>query len=302
MAEDAEFLPKSQVLTLEEIERLCAAFIRMGVRKLRLTGGEPLVRRGVTGLVRALGAHLGSGALDELTLTTNGTQLARHAQELSTAGVRRINVSLDSLDAQTFRQVTRGGDLARVLEGLEAAKQAGLAVKINAVALRGVNDQHFDEMIAWCGRQDFDLSLIETMPLGDVEGGRSDRYLPLDEVRRQLQSRWTLIPSDYRSGGPARYVTVMETGRRLGFITPMTHDFCASCNRMRVTTTGRLYPCLGHEQFIDLLPCLRAAESDEPLEDLIKRAVRDKPRGHDFVVDEFLGRPKLARHMNVTGG
>jgi cyclic pyranopterin phosphate synthase len=252
MAEDMTFLPKAEVLTLEELDRLCGAFISLGVQKIRLTGGEPLVRRGVMSLVESLGQRLGTGALRELTLTTNGTQLTKYADGLAKAGVRRINVSLDTLDAARFRAATRWGEIGKVLDGIFAAKAAGLHVKINAVALRGVNEDEFDSMLAWCGQHGFDLCLIETMPLGEIAEDRADQYLPLSLVKQRLDRRWTLSGSDYATGGPARYFDVAETGARLGLITPMTHNFCESCNRVRLTCTGTLYMCLGQDDAVDL--------------------------------------------------
>jgi GTP 3',8-cyclase len=303
MAEEMEFLPRSELLTLEELDRVCSAFIRHGVRKLRLTGGEPLVRRNIMSLFRALGRHIKTGALDELTLTTNGSQLAKYADELRDCGVRRVNVSVDTLDPAKFTEITRRGRLDQVLEGLAAAKSAGLAVKINAVALRGVNDEELDDLVAWCGKEGFDLVIIEVMPMGDIGGeNRLDQYLPLSLVRAQLQRRWTLDESDYRTGGPARYVTVRETGRRLGFITPLTHNFCESCNRVRLTCTGTLYMCLGQEDAADLRTPLRQSESDEPVEAAIREAISRKPKGHDFIIDRRHNRPALSRHMSVTGG
>ncbi|PKU22314.1 GTP 3',8-cyclase MoaA [Telmatospirillum siberiense] len=302
MAEDMEFLPKAEVLSLEELERVAVAFMRLGVRKLRLTGGEPLVRRGIMDLIANLGAQVAAGHLDELTLTTNGTQLAAHAAGLAAAGVRRINVSLDSLDPDIFRQVTRIGDLGKVLAGLEAAKAAGLAVKINTVALKGVNGDKIDDLVAWCGEQGFDLTLIETMPLGEIGGDRLDQYVPLNAVRRRLEKRWTLEPITFSSGGPARFVRVAETGRKLGFITPLTEHFCASCNRVRVTCTGTLFPCLGQEDALDLRAPLRAGESDSGLQEAILRGISHKPEGHDFVIDHDHRRPALARYMSTTGG
>ncbi len=303
MAEEMEFLPKHEVLTLEELDRVCSAFVRLGVRKLRLTGGEPLVRRNIMSLFRALGRHLVSGALDELTLTTNGSQLARYAGELAECGVRRVNVSLDTLDPARFAEITRRGRLDRVLAGIDAAKRAGLQVKINTVALRGVNEDEFDRLVAWCGEQGFDLVFIEVMPMGDIGGEtRLDQYLPLSLVRARLQRRWTLDPTDYRTGGPARYVTVRETGRRLGFITPLTHNFCESCNRVRLTCTGTLYMCLGQEDAADLRTPLRRSEGDEAVERAIIEAIARKPKGHDFIIDRRHNRPALARHMSVTGG
>ena len=303
MAEDMTFLPKSEILTLEELDRLCSACVCHGVRKLRLTGGEPLVRRNIMSLVRGLGRHLDSGALDELTLTTNGSQLGRHADELKAAGMRRINVSLDTLDPAKFTAITRWGKLDKVMAGLDAAKRAGLAIKINAVALKGVNDDEFDRMIAWCGDQGLDLTFIEVMPMGELgAGARLEQYLPLSLVRAQLQRRWTLDESDYRSGGPARYYTVRETGRRLGMITPLTHNFCESCNRVRLTCTGTLFMCLGQEDAADLRRPLRLSESDEPLDMAIAEAISRKPKGHDFIIDRRHQRPAVSRHMSVTGG
>jgi cyclic pyranopterin phosphate synthase len=302
MSEDMTFLPREEVLSLEELDRLCSAFIRHGVRKLRLTGGEPLVRRNVLSLFRSLGRYITAGALNELTLTTNGTQLARYASELVASGVRRINVSLDTLDPAKFAAITRWGKLEKVLDGLAAAKAAGLAVKINTVALRGVNEDEFDQLIAWAGEQGFDLVIIEVMPMGDVGGeNRLDQYLPLSVVRARLNRRWTLDETDYRTGGPARYCRVRETGRRLGFITPLTHNFCESCNRVRVTCTGTLFMCLGQEDAADLRTPLRRSEGDELLEAAILEAIARKPRGHDFIIDRR-HRPSVARHMSVTGG
>ncbi len=302
MAEDMTFLPKSELLTLEELDRLCTAFVARGVRKLRITGGEPLVRRNIMELFHRLARHLESGALDELTLTTNASQLARFADELASCGVRRINVSIDTLDAGKFHEITRWGRLEQVLGGLEAARAAGLAVKINMVALRGVNDDEFDRMIAWCGEQGFDLTLIETMPLGEVDADRTQHYLPLSLVRANLSRRWTLEDSDYQTGGPARYVTVRETGRRLGFITPLTHNFCESCNRVRITCTGQLYMCLGQDDSADLRAPLRADPTDGLLHAAIDEAIGRKPKGHDFAIDRRSQRPAVARHMSVTGG
>ncbi len=303
MSEDMTFLPKSEVLTLEELDRVCSAFIRLGVKKLRLTGGEPLVRRNVITLFESLGRHLNSGALEELTLTTNGSQLAKHARALAALGVRRVNVSLDTLDATKFTAITRWGELNKVLEGLEAAKQAGLEVKINTVALKGVNDDELDRLIAWCGEQGFDMTLIEVMPMGDVGGEtRLEQYWPLSMVRAELRRRWTLEDTDHRTGGPARYTVVKETGRRLGFITPLTHNFCESCNRVRLTCTGTLYMCLGQEDAADLRAPLRASDDDELLRAAIREAITRKPKGHDFVIDRRHKRPALARHMSVTGG
>ena len=303
MAEEMTFLPKKELLTLEELDRLCSAFIRQGVRKLRLTGGEPLVRRGIMGLIEGLSRHLDSGALDELTLTTNGSQLARYAEQLYACGVRRVNVSMDTLDPDKFLEITRWGRFDRVMNGLEAAKRAGLQVKINAVALKGVNDDELSDMVAWCGREGHDMTIIEVMPMGDIGGeDRVDQYLPLSLVRARLAERWTLTDLDYSSGGPARYVRVEETGRKLGFITPLTHNFCESCNRVRITCTGQLFMCLGQDDDADLRAPLRASEADDLLDDTIAEAIGRKPKGHDFIIDRRHSGPAVARHMSVTGG
>jgi cyclic pyranopterin phosphate synthase len=303
MAEDMTFLPKAEVLSLEELDRLCGAFIGLGVERIRLTGGEPLVRKNVIQLFRSLGARLGAGGLKELTVTTNGTQLTKHAGELHAAGVRRVNVSLDTLDPATFAAITRWGRLDATLDGIFAAKAAGLAVKVNAVALKGVNEHEYDRMIAWCGEHGFDLTLIETMPMGDVGGDRTDQYLPLSRVRARLMEHWTLTETDYRTGGPARYFTVAETGRRIGFITPMTHNFCESCNRVRLTCTGTLYMCLGQDDAADLRRPLRDPSIGEAgLRDAIREAITRKPKGHDFVIGRHEDGPAVARHMSVTGG
>ena len=303
MAEDMTFLPKADVLSLEELDRLCNAFIRQGVRKLRLTGGEPLVRRNIMWLIEKLGRQIELGALDELTLTTNGSQLAKYADGLKAAGVRRINVSLDTLDERTFAAITRWGRLGQVMDGLDAAKRAGLKVKINTVALQGVNDGEFDDLVAWCGAEGHDLTFIEVMPMGEIgEEARLDQYLPLSRVRAQLAQRWTLAESDYQTGGPARYVTVGETGGRIGFITPLTHNFCESCNRVRLTCTGTLYMCLGQEDAADLRAPLRASESDTLLDGAIQEAIARKPKGHDFIIDRSHHGPAVPRHMSVTGG
>jgi GTP 3',8-cyclase len=302
MAEDMTFLPKKDLLTLEELDRVGSAFIAKGVRKIRLTGGEPLVRKGIMTLVESLGRHLRSGGLDELTLTTNGSQLSKYASELVAHGVRRINVSVDTLDAVKFKKITRWGELAKVQEGIAAAQAARLAVKINAVALRSINEHEIPEMIRWAHGQGMDLTLIETMPLGDIEGDRTDQYLPLSVVRAQLLDRFTLEDIPYKTGGPARYVRVKETGGRLGFITPLTHNFCESCNRVRLTCTGTLYMCLGQEDAADLRAPVRASESDDLLNAAIDEAITRKPKGHDFIIDRRHNKPALARHMSVTGG
>ncbi len=302
MAEDMTFLPKADLLSLEELERVCLAFIRRGVDKIRLTGGEPLVRRGIMTLIEKLGRQVKSGALRELTLTTNGTQLAKYANGLADAGIKRINVSLDSLDPATFTRLTRWGKVDDVLEGIFAAKAAGLEIKINAVALKGENEHELDRMIGWCGENGFDLTLIETMPVGEISFDRVDQYLPLSEVRRELEKRWTLEDIDYSTGGPATYVRVKETGKRVGFITPLSHNFCESCNRVRLTCTGTLYMCLGQEDAADLRSPLRASQTDGPLMDAIDEAIGRKPKGHDFVIDRRGAAAAVSRHMSVTGG
>ena len=303
MAEEMSFLPRSELLTLEELDRVSSTFVRLGVKKLRLPGGEPLVRRDIMTLFHSLGRHLTTGALDELTLTTNGSQLARYADELRACGVRRVNVSLDTLDPEKFAEITRRGRLDQVLEGLAAAKAAGLAVKINAVALRGINEDELDDLVAWAGGEGFDLVFIEVMPMGDIGGeNRLDQYLPLSLVRARLQQRWRLEDSDYRTGGPARYVRVGETGGRLGFITPLTHNFCESCNRVRLTCTGQLYMCLGQEDKADLRSALRLRDDDDLLLEAVREAISRKPKGHDFVIDRRHHLAAVPRHMSVTGG
>ena len=302
MAEDMTFLPKREVLTLEELDRLCSGFVDLGVRKLRLTGGEPLVRKNIMWLVRRLGRHLETGALDELTLTSNGTQLSRFAYELADAGVKRINISLDTLDPAKFKAITRWGDLERVMDGIAQARAAGLTIKINAVALRGVNDDEIDRMLSWCGECGFDLTFIEVMPIGEIGEQRIDQYLPLSMVRADLEKRWTLNESDHTTGGPARYFDIAETGQRLGFITPMTHNFCESCNRVRLTCTGTLFMCLGQEDAADLRTSLRASEDDRLLSQAIQDAIAQKPKGHDFIIDRRRRSPAVGRHMSVTGG
>jgi GTP 3',8-cyclase len=302
MAENMTFLPKADLLTLEELDRLCSAFVAKGVRKLRLTGGEPLVRRGIMTLVRSLARHRAEGTLDELTLTTNGSQLGRYADELVACGVERLNVSLDTLDADKFRAITRWGELDKVLGGIVAAQRAGLRVKINAVALKGVNEEELPALIEWAHGGGMDITIIEVMPLGDVGEQRLDQYLPLSMVRARLAERFTLDEIDYRTGGPARYVRVKDTGGRLGFITPLTHNFCESCNRVRLTCTGTLYMCLGQEEAADLRTPLRASEGNELLYAAIDEAIGRKPKGHDFIIDRRHQRPAVARHMSVTGG
>lgn len=302
MAEDMAFLPKKDLLSLEELDRLCTVFVEKGVRKLRLTGGEPLVRKNIMHLVRQLSRHLASGALEELTLTTNGSQLAKYAAELADCGVRRINVSLDTLDAEKFRAITRWGSLDKVMEGIEAAERAGLKIKLNAVALKGFNDTELPELMRWAHGRGMDLTVIETMPMGEIDTDRTDQYLPLSQLRAELERQFTLTDIPFRTGGPARYVTVAETGGRLGFITPMTHNFCESCNRVRLTCTGTLYMCLGQDDAADLRAPLRASEGNELLSRAIDEAIGRKPKGHDFVIDRRTRKPAVARHMSVTGG
>ena len=301
MAEEMTFLPRADVLSLEELERLCGAFIGLGVRKLRITGGEPLVRRDVMKLFRSLGERIADGGLEELTLTTNGTQLARFAPELYQAGVRRVNVSLDTLSAAKFTEITRWGRINKVLDGIRAAQEAGLKVKVNAVALKGVNEDEFDDMLAWCGREGLDLTLIETMPMGEV-GDRTEQYLPLSVVRARLRRRWTLTETGYRTGGPARYFDVAETGQRLGFITPLTHNFCETCNRVRLTCTGTLFMCLGQDDASDLRAVMRGGANEAELEQAIRSAIARKPKGHDFIIDRRNPAPAVGRTMSLTGG
>ncbi|MDB5663106.1 MAG: cyclohydrolase subunit MoaA [Sphingomonas bacterium] len=301
MAEAMTFMPRSEILTLEEIAALADAFIARGVRKIRLTGGEPLIRRGVPDLAAMIGRHIATGALDELTLTTNGTQLPKQAEALFAAGVRRVNVSLDSRDPDVFRHITRWGDVDKVLEGIAAAKAAGLRVKINMVALKGLNEDEIVPMLRWCAAEGHDLTLIETMPLGAVDEDRTDRYLPLDAVRADLAARFTLTPLAERSGGPARYHRVEELDARIGLITPMTQNFCEGCNRVRVTATGRLYMCLGHDDRVDLKAALRDGGRDA-LDALLDQAMSAKPLRHAFKIDARNAAPAVERHMSVTGG
>ncbi|MDH4982482.1 GTP 3',8-cyclase MoaA [Hyphomicrobium sp. D-2] len=302
MSENMNFLPRRDLLSLEELDRVCTAFVERGVRKLRITGGEPLVRKNIMSLFQGLSRHLDSGKLEELTLTTNGSQLKRFARELKATGVERINVSIDTLQPDRFRAITRWGNLDTVLQGLDAASEAGLKVKLNAVALKGTNEDEIDDLIRFAHGRGYDLTLIETMPLGEVDGNRLDQYLPLSIVRARLLDRWTLDDIPYKTGGPARYVRVRETGGRIGFITPMTHNFCESCNRVRLTCTGTLFMCLGQEDAVDLREPLRAGPNDAALHAAIDEAMLLKPKGHDFVIDRRAGRPSVARHMSVTGG
>lgn len=302
MSEHMTFLPKKDVLSLEELDRLCTVFIEKGVRKIRLTGGEPLVRKNIMSFIKGLSRHIDSGALDELTLTTNGTQLTRFSKELYEAGVRRINVSLDTLDPVKFKDVTRWGNIQQVLEGIQAAKDAGLRVKLNAVALKGFNEDELVPLMEWAHDRGHDLTFIETMPLGDIDGDRNEQYLPLSDVRRKISEKYTLNAIDLNTGGPARYVQIEETGGRLGFITPMTHNFCESCNRVRVTCTGQLFMCLGQDDEKDLRAALRASEGNEVLSQAIDEAISRKPKGHDFIIDRDGKSAPVARHMSVTGG
>lgn len=302
MSENMTFLPKKDLLSLEELDRLCSVFVEKGVRKLRLTGGEPLVRKNIIYLFRQLSRHLDSGALDELTVTTNGSQLERYADDLFSLGVRRVNVSLDTLNERKFKAITRWGNIDKVLTGITAAQKAGLRVKINAVALKDVNEGEIADMISWAHGQGMDFTLIETMPLGEIDENRTDQYLPLSIVRARLMDRWTLEDIPYKTGGPARYVDVKETGGRLGFITPMTHNFCESCNRVRITCTGTLYMCLGQDDAADLRTPLRASEGNELLSMGIDEAISRKPKGHDFIIDRRTAKPAVSRHMSVTGG
>lgn len=304
MSEHMEFLPKAELLTLEELDRLCSAFVDLGVTKLRITGGEPLVRKNVMGFFRAMSRHLASGALEELTLTTNGSQLGRFAAELADCGVRRVNVSLDTLDADRFKEITRWGRLPQVLDGIAAAEAAGLKVKINTVALKGVNDAEVHDLVAWCGDRGYDLTFIEVMPMGDMgEEDRLEQYWPLHDLRAELSRRWTLTDTAERTGGPARYVRVGETGGRIGFITPLTHNFCESCNRVRVTCTGQLYMCLGQTDDADLRAVLRAhPQDDAPLVRAIRAAIARKPKGHDFDYSRQTVAGQMPRHMSHTGG
>jgi cyclic pyranopterin phosphate synthase len=302
MAENMTFLPKKDLLTLEELNRLCSAFIAKGVRRLRLTGGEPLVRKNIMHLVGELGRHVEQGHLDEVTLTTNGSQLARYAEDLYACGVRRINVSLDTLDPDKFRAITRWGDFSKVMEGIDAAQKAGLKIKLNAVALKDFNEHEIPAMLRFAHGRGMDLTVIETMPMGEIDEDRTDRYLPLSKLRSDLEEQFTLTDIPYKTGGPARYVEVAETGGRLGFITPLTHNFCESCNRVRLTCTGTLYMCLGQNDAADLRTALRASEGDALLSKAIDDAILRKPKGHDFIIDRTHNRPAVARHMSVTGG
>jgi len=304
MSENMTFLPKKELLTLEELDRLCSRFVGLGVRKLRITGGEPLVRKGIMTFFEAMSRHLASGALDELTLTTNASQLRRFAQPLADCGVKRVNVSLDTLDEDKFKAVTRWGRFAQVMDGIDAAQEAGIRIKINAVALKGVNDDEAHRFVEWCAERGFDLTFIEVMPMGEDmgDGLRLDQYWSLDDVRATLAQRWTLTDIPLSTGGPARYVRVEETGQRIGFITPLSHNFCESCNRVRLTCTGQLYMCLGQEDDADLRGVLRASESDVALDAAIRAAIARKPKGHDFDYSRQKVGGTMTRHMSHTGG
>ena len=303
MSENMTFLPKKDLLTLEELERLCTVFINLGVKKLSLTGGEPLVRKNIMNLIASLSRHITSGKLEELTLTTNGSQLSKYAQQLADNGVKRLNVSLDTLDREKFKKITRWGDLDQVLAGLNAAKSAGLNIKINTVALNGTNNDELKDMLTWAGDNGYDMTIIEVMPMGDIGSEtRIDQYLPLNAVRNDLSKYFTLEDIDYKTGGPARYTRVKETGGRLGFITPLTHNFCESCNRVRVTCTGTLYMCLGQDDDADLKTPLRNSEGDEAVVRAIREAILRKPKGHDFIIDRNAAGDPVTRHMSVTGG
>jgi cyclic pyranopterin phosphate synthase len=303
MSENMTFLPKKELLTLEELDRMCSTFVRLGVEKLRITGGEPLVRRDIMTFFRSMTRHLDAGTLKELTLTTNGSQLSRFAGELFDAGVRRVNVSLDTLDEAKFARITRWGRLPQVLNGIDAAQAAGLRVKINAVALKGFNEDELFDLQEWCAARDMDLTFIEVMPMGDLGNeDRLDQYWSLKDLRARLADRFTLIDLAERTGGPARYVQLQETGQKIGFITPLTHNFCESCNRVRLTCTGELYMCLGQEDMADLRAPLRASVDDAMLEDAIRAAIERKPKGHDFDYSRQKVDGQVSRHMSHTGG
>jgi len=303
MSENMTFLPKKDVLSLEELELVTSSFIRKGVRKVRLTGGEPLVRKGIMELITSLGRYLDSGELDELTLTTNGSQLTKYAKDIYAAGIRRINVSLDTLDPTGFKDITRWGNLDKVMSGLDAAQDAGLKIKINTVAVRGFNDHETNDLIQWAGGRGMDITFIETMPMGAIDELRSETFLPLSELKQTIAKTWTLTPTDYNTGGPSDYVVVKETGNKIGFITPLSHNFCESCNRVRLTCTGMLYMCLGQEDSANLKDVLRGPNGIAALDGAIDEAIGRKPKGHDFVIDRASDQlPAVPRHMNVTGG
>ena len=301
MSEDMEFLPKKDVLSLEELDRLCNTFIDLGVKKLRITGGEPLVRKNIMQLFSNLGNKIGQG-LEELTLTTNGSQLARYAKDLFDNGVKRINVSLDSLDKNKFKKITRIGDLDKVVKGIMAAKNAGLKIKINTVALKGINDNEILDLVKWCGENKFALTFIEVMPMGEIGEKRIDQYMPLTEVRSLIKTRYSITDDPLKTGGPAKYVHCHETNQKIGFITPLTHNFCEACNRVRITCTGKMYMCLGQEDKEDLKKPLRESENNDLLKKVIYKAILRKPKGHDFVIERKKDEKFVPRHMNVTGG
>ena len=301
MAEHMTFLPKAEVLSLEEIEILCNAFINLGTKKIRLTGGEPLVRKNVLTLIEKLGKKIGSG-LEELTITTNGSQLTRYSEQLFEYGIRRVNVSIDTLNPESFKKITRWGNLEKVLEGIRAANKAGIKIKINAVALKNVNEHELESMMKWAHNEGHDFTIIETMPMGEITENRNDQYLPLSLVRGRMKENYTLTESNFNTGGPARYVQVKETGGRLGFITPLTHNFCESCNRVRLTCTGILYMCLGQDDSADLRKVLRKGIKNKDLENAIREAISRKPKGHDFEISRRSSTPSVNRHMSVTGG
>jgi len=302
MAENMTFLPRKDLLTLEELDHLAASFIDRGVRKIRLTGGEPLVRRGLMDLIKEMSRHLKSGALDEITLTTNATQLSKYADDLARAGVKRLNVSLDSRDPETFAKITRRDALTQVLGGIDAALDAGLKIKINTVALKGTNAAEIPELMRWAHGKSMDMTLIEVMPMGEIDEDRVDQYLPLTEIRDELDSKFTLIETPYRTGGPSRYVRVKETGGLLGFITPLTNNFCAGCNRVRVTCTGQIYMCLGQSDSVDLRAAMRGDNPDEALDKALDLAMINKPEKHDFGISKRGTTGTMPRHMSVTGG
>lgn len=302
MSEEMTFLPREDLLSIEELDQVCSTFIERGVRKIRLTGGEPLVRRGIMEFIARLSRHKDSGLLDEITMTTNGSQLSKHAHEIKRLGIDRINVSIDTLDADKFAEITRRGHLEQVLEGLEAAKDAKLKVKINTVALKAFNEHELSDMLKWCGANGFDQTLIETMPLGDIGGDRVDQYLPLSDVKKRLAQDWTLSPSSLNTGGPSAYMDVAETGQKIGFITPLSNHFCDNCNRMRLTCTGTLYMCLGQDSAVDMRKALRDDPSHGQLNAAIDKALTLKPEGHEFVIEPGQSGPALKRHMSVTGG
>jgi GTP 3',8-cyclase len=301
MAEDMKFLPKKNVLSLEELDRLCSTFIDLGVKKLRITGGEPLVRKNIIQLFNSLGSKLGKG-LDELTLTTNGSQLDRHAEDLFKSGVRRINISLDSLNENKFKKITRIGNLSKVIKGIFAAKKAGLKIKINTVALKGVNDDEILNLVNWCGENKFSLTFIEVMPMGEIGEKRVNQYMPLTEVKNLIQTKYSITKDSLRTAGPATYMHCHETSQKIGFITPNTHNFCELCNRVRVTCTGEMYMCLGQQDKADLKMPLRQSENNQILKDTIYEAISRKPKGHDFIIDRKKEESFVPRHMNVTGG